>query len=96
MQILLVQTLVRTSIKIVDMLCYFQVEIAAVSEVHSDNKLSEMVQLVEDACCQADKCNSSKQAAQIGHNLILALRNFTEDFLPHMQEEEEVGFHLIT
>ncbi|XP_788308.2 F-box/LRR-repeat protein 5 [Strongylocentrotus purpuratus] len=69
---------------------FLKVEIAAVSEVHSDNKLSEMVQLVEDACCQADKCTCPKQAAQIGHNLILALRNFTEDFLPHMQEEEEI------
>nr|XP_054752457.1 F-box/LRR-repeat protein 5-like [Lytechinus pictus] len=69
---------------------FLKVEISAVSEVHSDNKLSEMVELVENACCQAEKCNFSKQAAQIGQNLISALRNFTEDFLPHMQEEEEI------
>ncbi|XP_072176393.1 F-box/LRR-repeat protein 5-like [Diadema setosum] len=76
--------------KLKNRLQFLKVEIDAVSEVHSDNKLSEMVTLVEEGCTKADRCTCPKEAATIGHNLIRALHKFTDDFLPHMQEEEEI------
>ncbi|CAL1291664.1 unnamed protein product [Larinioides sclopetarius] len=61
---------------------------AAVCNCHSDNKLSDMLALVEDGY----SCTSKTEAERINFGLKLrqALQEFTGSFLPHMKEEEEV------
>ncbi|GBN40310.1 F-box/LRR-repeat protein 5 [Araneus ventricosus] len=65
---------------------------AAVCNCHSDNKLSDMLALVEDGY----SCTSKTEAERINFGLKLrqALQEFTGSFLPHMKEEEEVGAFL--
>ncbi|KAG8196333.1 hypothetical protein JTE90_013818 [Oedothorax gibbosus] len=59
---------------------------AAVCNCHSDNKLQEMLSLVEAgyACCHEEERKS------FGRRLQRALQDFNSTFLPHMREEEEV------
>ncbi|XP_055947771.1 F-box/LRR-repeat protein 5-like isoform X1 [Argiope bruennichi] len=61
---------------------------AAVCNCHSDNKLSDMLALVE----YGYSCSSKTEAERINFGLRLqhALQEFTGSFLPHMKEEEEV------
>ncbi|KFM78401.1 F-box/LRR-repeat protein 5, partial [Stegodyphus mimosarum] len=61
---------------------------AAVCNCHSDNKLSDMLALVEDGY----SCTSKPEADRINFGIKLqnALQEFTGSFLPHMKEEEEV------
>ncbi|GIX84853.1 hypothetical protein CDAR_490711 [Caerostris darwini] len=61
---------------------------AAVCNCHSDNKLSDMLALVQDGY----SCTSKTEAERINFGLKLqhALQEFTGSFLPHMKEEEEV------
>lgn len=61
---------------------------AAVCNCHSDNKLSDMLALVEDGY----SCTSKTEADRINFGIKLqnALKDFTGSFLPHMKEEEEV------
>ncbi|GFU12516.1 hypothetical protein NPIL_661251 [Nephila pilipes] len=61
---------------------------AAVCNCHSDNKLSDMLALVEDGY----SCTSKTETERINFGLKLrhALQEFTGSFLPHMKEEEEV------
>ena len=57
-----------------------------------DSHLTEILHLVQDGY--------SKKTVQDRVNYGLALRkkleDFTEDFLPHMQQEEEVNLQLLT
>lgn len=61
---------------------------AAVCNCHSDNKLSDMLALVEDGY----SCTSKTETERMNFGLKLrhALQEFTGSFLPHMKEEEEV------
>uniref|UniRef100_A0A3P9D493 Hemerythrin-like domain-containing protein n=1 Tax=Maylandia zebra TaxID=106582 RepID=A0A3P9D493_9CICH len=51
--------------------------------VHSDNKLSEMLSLFEKGLHEYEQLNYAQQLKE-------RLEAFTQDFLPHMKEEEEV------
>lgn len=51
-----------------------------------------MKKLVDDGWMRTDTCSqSSDEMLVIGNELAEALGKFTESFLPHMKEEEEVG-----
>ncbi|KAI5096100.1 F-box/LRR-repeat protein 5 [Silurus meridionalis] len=55
--------------------------------VHSDNKLSEMLSLFEKGLRNVEsECEQLNYARQLKERL----EAFTQDFLPHMKEEEEV------
>ncbi|KAG7488308.1 hypothetical protein MATL_G00032480 [Megalops atlanticus] len=59
----------------------------AVYNVHSDNKLSEMLSLFEKGLRSVkNECEQLNYAQQLKERL----EAFTQDFLPHMKEEEEV------
>ncbi|XP_071010464.1 F-box/LRR-repeat protein 5 [Oncorhynchus clarkii lewisi] len=58
-----------------------------VYNVHSDNKLSEMLSLFEKGLRSVKSENEQLNYAQ---QLKERLEAFTQDFLPHMKEEEEV------
>lgn len=58
-----------------------------VYNVHSDNKLSEMLSLFEKGLSNVkNECEQLNYARQLKERL----EAFTQDFLPHMKEEEEV------
>ncbi|KAF6726890.1 F-box/LRR-repeat protein 5 [Oryzias melastigma] len=58
-----------------------------VYNVHSDNKLSEMLSLFEKGLHNVkNECEQLNYARQLKERL----EAFTQDFLPHMKEEEEV------
>lgn len=61
---------------------------ASVCNCHSDNRLSDILALVEDGY----SCTSKTEAERINFGIKLrnALQEFTGVFLPHMKEEEEV------
>lgn len=60
----------------------------AVCNCHKDHKLTQMLRLLEDG---HTKCSKSDQdRVNYGIKLRMALDDFTEQFIPHMQEEEEV------
>ncbi|KAK5931422.1 hypothetical protein CgunFtcFv8_027570 [Champsocephalus gunnari] len=58
-----------------------------VYNVHSDNKLSEMLSLFEKGL---HNVKSECEQLNYGRQLKEKLEAFTQDFLPHMKEEEEV------
>ncbi|XP_056459769.1 F-box/LRR-repeat protein 5 isoform X1 [Gadus chalcogrammus] len=58
-----------------------------VYDVHSDNKLSEMLSLFEKGLCSV---KSEHEQLNYARQLKERLEAFTQDFLPHMKEEEEV------
>ncbi|KAK1897316.1 F-box/LRR-repeat protein 5 [Dissostichus eleginoides] len=58
-----------------------------VYNVHSDNKLSEMLSLFEKGL---HNVKSEYEQLNYGRQLKEKLEAFTQDFLPHMKEEEEV------
>ena len=76
------------------MTCVFfllQIEVKEVTKVHSDNKLSEMLELFEQDCKAMNHYHlGPREMRNIGEALTKALGEFNEDFLPHMKEEEEV------
>lgn len=61
---------------------------AAVCNCHSDNRLAEMLSMVLDGYRWAQK--SQRDRVKYRLKLKKALEDFTQDFLPHMKEEEEV------
>ena len=58
------------------------------------SRLSELVRLVSDGL----HCEFSSEAERIdyGNRLKSAIANFTVDFIPHMNEEEEVCMSVYT
>ncbi|XP_051517379.1 F-box/LRR-repeat protein 5 isoform X1 [Myxocyprinus asiaticus] len=58
-----------------------------VYHVHADNKLSEMLSLFEKGLCSV---KSEYEQLNYAQQLKERLEAFTQDFLPHMKEEEEV------
>lgn len=66
---------------------------SAVCNCHSDNRLSDILALVRDGYSCTNK--SATERVNYGLKLQHALIEFTEKFLPHMKEEEEVSFHFI-
>ncbi|KAK3102932.1 hypothetical protein FSP39_015038 [Pinctada imbricata] len=74
--------------KLKDKLNMLSIRSTAVCNCHSDNKLSEMLQLLQDGY----KCTEKSEMDRINYGLKLrsALEDFTEKFIPHMEEEEEV------
>ncbi|XP_021343919.1 F-box/LRR-repeat protein 5-like [Mizuhopecten yessoensis] len=60
----------------------------AVCNCHSDNRLTEMLNLFQDGY----KCTEKTDADRINYGIKLrtALEEFTSSFLPHMEEEEEI------
>ncbi|CAG5117890.1 unnamed protein product [Candidula unifasciata] len=61
---------------------------AAVCNCHSDNRLTDMLDLVVDGYRWAHKTEQERQV--YGNKLMNALDIFTQNFIPHMEEEEEV------
>lgn len=61
---------------------------SAVCNCHSDNRLSDMLALVRDGYSCTNK--TATERVNYGLKLQHALIEFTEKFLPHMKEEEEV------
>uniref|UniRef100_A0A2R5LA06 Putativereceptor for ubiquitination targets n=1 Tax=Ornithodoros turicata TaxID=34597 RepID=A0A2R5LA06_9ACAR len=59
---------------------------SAVCNCHSDNRLSDILALVRDGYA----CTDQSERVHYGQKLQHALDEFTEVFLPHMKEEEEV------
>ncbi|CAH1265141.1 FBXL5 [Branchiostoma lanceolatum] len=59
-----------------------------VCDVHSHNQLSEMLELVAQGYRLVQK--GEGEMTTYGKELQVALENFTQRFLPHMKEEEEV------
>ena len=62
---------------------------AAVCNCHSDNRLTEMISMVLDGYRWAQ--HSESERIKYGQRLRHALEDFTQIFLPHMKEEEEVS-----
>ncbi|GAB1609714.1 F-box/LRR-repeat protein 5-like isoform X2 [Argonauta hians] len=60
----------------------------AVCNCHKDYKLSQMLQLLEDGLSKCSKTDQDR--LNYGLKLRMALDDFTKDFIPHMQEEEEI------
>ncbi|CAL1544915.1 unnamed protein product [Lymnaea stagnalis] len=61
---------------------------AAVCNCHSDNRLTDMLDLVLDGYRWTQKTERERQL--YGRKLRHALEDFTQNFIPHMEEEEEV------
>lgn len=63
---------------------------AKVCNCHSDNRLTEMLTLVLEGyrCAQC----SEQDREKYGDTLRQALEEFTQVFIPHMEEEEEVKY----
>lgn len=59
---------------------------SAVCNCHNDNRLSDILALVRDGYA----CTDQSERVHYGQKLQHALDEFTEVFLPHMREEEEV------
>ena len=57
-----------------------------VNDIHSDNRLGELVALVD----MAPQSASREEREQFGRRLKDTIACFTVDFIPHMNEEEEV------
>lgn len=53
-------------------------------------RLSDLVNLVDSGLSQEESCRSPRERQEFGENLTEAITNFTLDFIPHMDEEEEV------
>ncbi|XP_070559832.1 F-box/LRR-repeat protein 5-like [Ptychodera flava] len=71
-----------------------KIEIAAVTNVHSDNHLTDMLEMVDDGLKRNwDKTEDERNS--FGKLLTKALKEFTKDFLPHLKEEEEVFQELL-
>ncbi|KAL5013391.1 hypothetical protein ScPMuIL_007661 [Solemya velum] len=60
----------------------------AVCNCHSDNRLSEILSLLRDGYRTAEETAGDR--VNFGLQLQRTLEDFTEKFLPHMEEEEEV------
>ncbi|XP_061095863.1 F-box/LRR-repeat protein 5 [Conger conger] len=68
-------------------ICLLQQRSNTVYNVHSDNKLSDMLSLFHTGLCSVkNECEQLNYARQLKERL----EAFTQDFLPHMKEEEEV------
>ncbi|KAI1888735.1 hypothetical protein AGOR_G00171790 [Albula goreensis] len=68
-------------------ICLLQQRSNTVYNVHSDNKLSEMLSLFQRGLRNIkNECEQLNYAQQLKERL----EDFTQDFLPHMKEEEEV------
>ncbi|XP_061195443.1 F-box/LRR-repeat protein 5-like [Saccostrea echinata] len=61
---------------------------SAVCNCHSDNKLTEMLMLLQDGYHCREKGEVDRQ--NYGIKLRSALEDFTQKFIPHMEEEEEI------
>uniref|UniRef100_K1R0L1 F-box/LRR-repeat protein 5 n=1 Tax=Magallana gigas TaxID=29159 RepID=K1R0L1_MAGGI len=61
---------------------------SAVCNCHSDNRLTEMLRLLQDGYQCRDKSEVDRE--NYGIKLRSALEDFTRKFIPHMEEEEEV------
>ncbi|KAJ8397459.1 hypothetical protein AAFF_G00437350 [Aldrovandia affinis] len=68
-------------------ICLLQQRSHTVYNVHSDNKLSDMLSLFQKGLSNVkNECEQLNYAQQLKERL----EDFTQDFLPHMKEEEEV------
>ncbi|XP_072025720.1 LOW QUALITY PROTEIN: F-box/LRR-repeat protein 5-like [Amphiura filiformis] len=77
--------------KLKNRLKFLQIEVKEVTKIHSDNKLSEMLELFEQDCKAMNHCHIGPgEMINIGEALRKALGEFNEDFIPHMKEEEEI------
>ncbi|CAC5415804.1 FBXL5 [Mytilus coruscus] len=74
--------------KLKDKLRTLSVRNTAVCNCHSDNQLTDILELVQDGY----KCTQKTEVDRknFGTKLRKALEDFTETFIPHMEEEEEV------
>lgn len=74
--------------KLKDKLKGLSIKNHAVCNCHSDNRLTDMLDLLHDGF----KCTKKTDADRINYGIKLrkALEDFTEQFIPHMEEEEEV------
>lgn len=61
---------------------------SVVCNCHADNRLSDILRLVHDG--RSYNLKSYSERLDYGKRLAAALRDFTSNFLPHMEEEEEV------
>ena len=61
-------------------------------DIHSDNRLSLLVSLVHDGLTWEEPSEGDRVA--FGKKLKDAIADFTTDFIPHMEEEEEVRMGL--
>lgn len=57
---------------------------------HAHHRLSDLVTLV-DSGLQAETCGSEDDRMRYGEHLKSSINNFTNDFIPHMDEEEKVS-----
>lgn len=64
------------------------------NDIHSDNRLSDLVTLV-DSGLELELCSSERQRVDFGELLKQSISGFTIDFIPHMDEEEEVYLPLL-
>lgn len=62
-------------------------------DIHSDNRLSLLVSLVHDGLTWEEPSEGDRVA--FGKKLKDAIADFTTDFIPHMEEEEEVFLPLL-
>ena len=53
------------------------------------HRLNDLVTLV-DSGLQPEACKGERERVAFGEQLKLSIANFTIDFIPHMDEEEEV------
>lgn len=57
------------------------------NDLHSDNRITDLVNLVDSA----PKSGSNQETwSSLGEQIKGAIAKFTVDFIPHMNEEEEV------
>ena len=65
----------------------------ALCNCHSDNRLTDMLELVQDGYKCTQKTELDRK--NFGLKLRKALEDFTEQFIPHMEEEEEVYIFIL-
>lgn len=74
--------------KLKDKLRALSVRNTAVCNCHSDNQLTDILELVQDGYKCTQKTETDRK--NFGTKLRKALEDFTETFIPHMEEEEAV------
>ena len=74
--------------KLKDKLRTLSIRNTAICNCHSDNRLTDMLELVQDGYKCTQKTEIDRK--NFGTKLRKALEEFTEKFIPHMEEEEEV------
>lgn len=66
------------------------------NDIHSDNRLSDLVSMVDSGLqLKARNSEDRRQCVDFMEHLKSAIANFVLDFIPHMDEEEEVYLPLL-